>query len=462
MKAARNEYGIYMDVVYHGKWKRARHLELLCGLLEQVERGELLRLMITMPPRHGKSMTVTESFPSWFIGRNPERRVIEVSYGSELAQKFGQSNRRKIDEFGQEIFNVKISKDNASKTNWSIEGHAGGMISAGIGGSITGQGADLLIIDDPIKNRKEAESLTYRESIWSEWQDTLSSRLHPGGRVVLIMTRWHEDDLCGRLLSQAPEDWLLINLPAIAEENDILKRQAGEALWPEHGFNEQWCAAKKAGLGTRSWESLYQGHPRPADGNLFKLSMFRKFKRVSNCFYVGDKIYERSACKIFQTCDVAGSMKSSADYFVLGTFAICPNGELLVLDMFRERLEGPDQPGLIMRKFQEYKPLMIGVESANMGLTLYQQLRRMGLPVVELKPEADQFTRAIPSAARYEAGMVYHEDGAIWLNELESELVAFPNGAHDDQVDVMSYAVHMQSWGYLEERKHGGRALVLG
>lgn len=462
MKTAHDDYAAYMNIVYHGKWKQARHLLLLCNLLEQVERGELDRLMITMPPRHGKSMTVTESFPSWFIGRNPERRVIEVSYGSELAQKFGQSNRRKIDEFGQEIFNVKISKDNASKTNWSIDNHAGGMISAGIGGSITGQGADLLIIDDPIKNRKEAESMTYRESIWAEWQDTLSSRLHPGGRVVLIMTRWHEDDLCGRLLAQAPEDWLLINLPALAEENDILNRNEGQALWPEHGFNEQWCMAKKAGLGVRSWESLYQGHPRPADGNLFKLSMFRRFKVVNNCYQVDGKIYERSACKIYQTCDVAGSMKSSADYFVLGTFAICPNGELLVLDIFRERLEGPDQPALIMRKYQEYRPLMIGVESANMGLTLYQQLRRMGLPVVELKPEADKFTRAIPAAARYEAGMVYHMENALWLNDLEAELTAFPNGSHDDQTDVISYAVYMQSWGYLEERKHGGRALVLG
>ena len=131
-------------------------------------------------------MTVTESFPSWFIGRNPERRVIEVSYGSELAQRFGLANRRKIDEFGEEIFNIKVSSENASKTNCGIENYSGGMISAGIGGSITGQGADLLVIDDPIKNRQEAESETYRDRIWHEWQDTLNSRLHPGGRVIII------------------------------------------------------------------------------------------------------------------------------------------------------------------------------------------------------------------------------------------------------------------------------------
>ena len=457
---AKNNYCDYMQLVYHGRWKRARHLDLLCEYLEHVEVGEIDRLIITMPPRHGKSMTVTESFPSWFIGRNPERRVIEVSYGVELAKKFGLSNRRKLEEFGNDIFGINISRDNATKTNWSVENYQGGMISAGIGGSITGQGADLLLIDDPIKNRKEAESQTYRDSIWAEWQDTLSTRLHPNGCVVIIMTRWHEDDLVGRLLSQ-DNTWVLINLPALAEEKDILNRTEGEALWPER-YNEKWCAREKAHRGIRSWESLFQGHPRPSDGNLFKMSMFCRFKISGNCYIVQDKVYDKSVCKIFQTCDVAGSKKSSADYFVLGTFALCPNGELLVLEIFRERLEGPDQPALINRKFQEYTPVLIGVESANMGLTLYQLVRRLGLPVIELKPDTDKYTRAIPAAARYEAGMIYHFENAHWLTDFEAELLAFPNGAHDDQVDVISYAVYMQSWGYFKEKKRGGRAIVLG
>ena len=458
---AKENYCAYMQLVYHGRWKRARHLDLLCELLEDVERGDITRLIITMPPRHGKSMTVTESFPSWFIGRNPERRVIEVSYGSELAQRFGLHNRKKIEEFGQDIFGIKVSSENASKTNWGLDNYSGGMISAGIGGSITGQGADLLIIDDPIKNRKEAESQTYRDSIWLEWQDTLSSRLHPGGRVVIIMTRWHEDDLVGRLLGQS-DVWKLINLPALAEASDILGREEGQALWPEHEFDEKWAAREKANRGTRSWESLFQGHPRPSDGNLFRQSMFRHFNVSGNCYKVADKVYDKSICRIFQTCDVAGSKRSSADYFVLGTFALCQNGELLLLEVFRERLEGPDQPTLIMQKYVEYKPVLIGIESANMGLTLYQQLRRSGLPVIELKPDADKYTRAIPAAARYESGTVYHLEGAHWLNDLEAELLAFPNGAHDDQVDVISYAVYMQAWGYLKEKKPRSRALVLG
>ena len=218
------------------------------------------------------------------------------------------------------------------------------------------------------------------------------------------------------------------------------------------------------GLSLVERERLLKGNwkIKPVLGNLFKTSMFQRYGIENGCFRVADKIYEASACKIFQTCDVAGSRKTSADYFVLGTFAICPNGELLILEILRERLEGPDQPTLITRKHHEYKPLMIGVESVNMGLTLYQELRRKGLPVIELRPDADKYTRAIPAAARYEAGMVYHLENATWLIDLEAELLSFPNGAHDDQVDVISYAVYMQSWGYLGNKKKKSRALVFG
>lgn len=466
---AREDYGAYVELVHRGRWKRAKHLDLLCRLLEQVELGSIPRLIISMPPRHGKSMAVTETFPSWFLGKQPDRRVIEVSYGDKFAQKFGRANRRKIDEFGMWLFDISISRDNASVTNWSIEGQPGGMISAGVGGGITGEGADLLVIDDPIKNRKEAESLTYRDSLWAEWQDTLMSRLHPGGRVVIIMTRWHEDDLVGRLLKQdSVGEWRVINLPALAEDEDKeLKRSPGEALWPEHGFDENWAENVKCKVGLRTWESLYQGHPTPQDGGLFRASTFRRFRATGTCYRLltpeGERIYDHSQCRVFQTCDVAGSRKSSADYFVLGTFALTPNGDILVLDILRERLEGPDQPILIRRKFQEWKPVMIGIESANMGLTLYQQVVRDGLPVVELRPEADKYTRAIPAAARYEAGAVYHRENAPWANDLEAELIAFPNGAHDDQVDVIAYAAFIQAWGYLDAmQKKADRAFVVG
>lgn len=163
--------------------------------------GKTKRLMIFMPPRHGKSKTVTETFPSFYQGKNPEKRVIEISYSGDLAQQFGKRNRDKVEEFGPALFGHTISQVQATKTNWNLDNGMGGMISVGIGGSITGYGADLLIVDDPIKNRAEAESATYRDKLWDEYQSTVSTRLHAGGAVIIILTRWHEDDLAAR----APE-----------------------------------------------------------------------------------------------------------------------------------------------------------------------------------------------------------------------------------------------------------------
>jgi predicted phage terminase large subunit-like protein len=450
----------------------AKHLNLLCQKLEGIERGELEHLIITMPPRHGKSMTVTETFPSWFIGRNPERRVIEVSYGNSFARKFGRANRRKVEEFGKDLFRIEVSRENRSATNWGIAGMPGGMVSSGYGGHITGEGADLLLIDDPVRNRKDAESQTCRETVWAEWQNTLQTRLHPRGAILIIMTRWHKDDLAGRILAgDAGKNWAVVNLPAIAEQNDSLGRSPGEPLWPEHGFDEKWAEQKKRDVGTRAWDALYQGRPSIAEGNLFKRRFFRSFRERVNgtertyelLMPEGSKFWPAQNCRVFQTCDAAASTKTSADFFVLGTFAVTPESELLVLDILRTRVEGPDQPDLIRRHYERYKPALIGVESKNMGITLFQSLVRMGLPVAELKPETDKFTRAVPAAARCAVGSVYHPIAAQWLDDYESELCAFPNAAHDDQADVLAYAVLMVLWGYFNiEAQETSRVTILG
>ena len=171
---ARRYYADYVQLVHAGRWKRARHLDLVCEKLESIMEGKTKRLMIFMPPRHGKSMTVTETFPSFFLGKYPEKRVIEISYSGELAQQFGKKNRDKVEEYGPLLFGHSTSNVQATKTNWNIDNGTGGMISVGIGGSITGYGADLLVVDDPIKNRGEAESLTYRDKLWDEYQLSVS------------------------------------------------------------------------------------------------------------------------------------------------------------------------------------------------------------------------------------------------------------------------------------------------
>jgi predicted phage terminase large subunit-like protein len=461
------------------------HHKIICRELEALVRGENTRLILTMPPRHGKSELVSRRLPAWILGKDPDAEIIACSYSADLAARMNRDVQRIIDsEEYARIFpdtrlfgaNVRTTAHGSYLRNsdiFEVVGHRGVYRSSGIGGGITGMGAKYAIIDDPCKNRQDANSATIRQTIWEWYTSTLYTRLSPDGRVLVILTRWHEDDIAGRLLEAAEdgEAWRVISFPAIAEPSrgDVHpedKRGAGEGLWPGRFDIDRLGIIKKA-IGSYEWTALYQQRPAPAGGYLFRKQHFRKFRQREEVFELltesGTRRVEKSACQIFQTCDVAGSTKSSADYFVVGTFALTAQNELLVLDIFRTRIEGPDQPGHMRRLFQEWRPLIQGVESKNMGLALFQQLRRDGLPIIELKADADKVTRAIPAAARYEAGSVYHLENAMWLDELEKELTSFPNGAHDDQVDVVAYAVLVQLWGYLNIRtKPKNRAYVLG
>ena len=188
---ARRMYSEYLVKVHHGTYKPLAHTDYIAERLQAIAEGEQKYIIVEMPPRHSKSMTITETFPSYFIGRNPNKKVIATAYSESLARKFGRLNRNKLLEFGHEIFGIKMAYDNSTATNWSIGESGGGMVATGIGGSITGEGADLMIIDDPIKNNAEAQSETIRNKIWDEWETTLSTRLHKGASVIVVMTRWH-------------------------------------------------------------------------------------------------------------------------------------------------------------------------------------------------------------------------------------------------------------------------------
>jgi len=264
------DYDFYVEYVHRGIYQHGAHTKYLASRLQELERGKIKRLMVFMPPRHSKSMTISETFPSWFLGRNPSKKVIVTSYGEGLARRFGRSNRKKIQEFGSDIFGIRLDPESTVVTKWNIDHHNGQMISTGIGGPISGEGADLLIIDDPIKNRQEADSPRYREMIWDEWQNTLLTRLQPGGLVIIVLTRWHEDDLAGRLLQEEPEKWEVISLPALAEENDLLGRDQNEPLWPEYGFDYNWAIDRKKSVGSFVWAALFQQRPAPSGGGIFK------------------------------------------------------------------------------------------------------------------------------------------------------------------------------------------------
>ncbi len=450
----------FMEYDGRGFWRRARHLEKLCAVLEGVANGRRKRVMVFMPPRHGKSEVVSKKFPSWFIGNNPDYEMLLGSYSAELAVGFSRVARNTLLEHAA-LFGVQLASDSKAVNEWRIQGRRGGLAATGVDGSMTGKGAHVLVIDDPHKDAKEARSATIRDNVYEWYKSVARTRLAPGGAIVLLQTRWHYDDLAGRLLEDAKnggEQWDVVAMPAYDEETGY--------LWPERFPSEEYEALRRT-LGVL-WDALYQQNPTREEGNFFKRQHFRYFRSYNDSHYElltpdGSKYVDRARCLIFQTCDVAGSLKTSADYFVVGTFALTPENELLVLDIFRVRIEGPDQPALMRRLFHEWRPLIQGVESKNMGLTLFQQLKRDGLPIVELKADTDKVTRAIPAAARYSTGEVYHLQRAEWLEEFERELREFPSGAHDDQVDVVAYAVLVQLWGYLNRvGKSRDKAYVFG
>jgi predicted phage terminase large subunit-like protein len=418
---------------------------LLSDKLVDVAAGNIRHLMIFMPPRHGKSELTSKYFPAWYLGLNPDKRVILTSYEADYAATWGYRARNILLEYGH-LFGVKVSPESSARNRWDIEGHLGGMSTAGVGGAITGKGAHLLIIDDPVKNDEQANSKTYRDKAAEWYKSTAYTRLEPGGAIIIIQTRWHEDDLSGRLLKEEPDKWTVINLPALAEADDQLGRLPGEALFPRRYPVESLSEIKQT-VGSYWFSSLYQQRPQIEEGAIFKRQYFKYFEATQDGFVLHsgniDKKVSRSACKVFQTCDPAASTKDTADYFVLATWAQTPDMDLLLLDVNRTRLEGPEQVKLFKSEFSKWQPTFQAVETVAAGKILYQMLVREGLPVKELKPDKDKVTRALPAAARMEAGTIYLKRGAPWLVDYEDELTSFPKGAHDDQVDVTSYAVQM-------------------
>lgn len=426
----------------------ARHLQLLNRKLVEVAVGRIPRLIVSMPPRHGKSELVSKYFPVWFLGTFPDDRIILASYEADFAASWGAKARDLMESIGLELWGLRVRPDARAANHWNLVGHLGGMDTAGVGGPLTGKGAKVLLIDDPVKNDKEAMSATYREAAWNWATATAYTRLEPGGSVVLIMTRWHEDDLVGRFLRQwrdeGGEPWEVLELPALAGEDDPLGRQPGEPLWPER-FDRAALEKIRTTLGAYWWSALYQQRPQPAGGTIFKREWFRYFTEAGDMYVLHrpdgtTHNVPKVECWRFQTVDVAASVATSADYFVVATWAVTPTKDLLLLDVIRTRVEGPDQRGLIRQAFDTWRPSYVGVERVAYQLVLVQELRRQGLPVRELVPDKDKVARALVIAARYEGGTVYHRAGAAWLGDWEAELVAFPKGEKDDQVDTASYA----------------------
>jgi len=292
---AKTSYAAYVEYVhkYDRKFKMARFQKYICDCVDKLINNELLNkdekpysgITISIPPQHGKSRCITETLPSYYLGRNPYDHVIAIAYGEDLAVKFGRRNKQKIVEFGKDLFGIELSSTSSSALEFEIENTNGGMISRGIGGAITGNPADLIILDDPYKNRQEADSPIYQKFVIDEWLNTIQTRASAKCKYIVVHTRWNEDDLIGYLLQTEPDKWFEIRFPAIAEDDEPeIGRKAGEALLPEAGKDIHWLLNKKKSYendplegGLRAWNALYQQRPTSKEGNMVKREWWKRF-----------------------------------------------------------------------------------------------------------------------------------------------------------------------------------------
>lgn len=417
------------------------HHKLIAQKLEAVERGEIKRLIITMPPRHSKSVQATQAFTAWYLGRNPGGRIITASYGQELASDFGSKTRDLVasQEYRAIFPELVLKEDTQSKNKWATEQN-GHYISVGVGGALTGRGANILIIDDPVKNREEAESQIYREKVWNWYTSTAFTRLEPDGAVIVIMTRWHMDDLAGRLIRQG--GWDVLHLPALATQDEKYRKQ-GEALWRDR-YNEEKLAEIKATVGTYDWSALYQGNPILSETQEFKESMFRKIDPEEM-----RKIELANNLEYTITVDLAISEKEKADrtaITVVGKSQAKP--EWYLVEVIADRLDPLQTIDALFMLYEKYRPRKIGIETvAYQRSLLYfiqEEMRRRQtyLPLQELKATGAKEMRIRGLLPLYRTGVIFHINTPK-ARELEEELLLFPQSSHDDISDSMAYQLQL-------------------
>ena len=420
------------SIVQWPQFELAPHHELIISKLEAVERGEIKRLMIFMPPRHGKSLITSSIFPAWLLGRHPDYHVIFTSYGQELSDGFGRRVRNFIvAPVHQAIFpNCKLSEDSTAAHRFNTTA-GGAYFAVGRGGPITGRGANLLLIDDPIKDREEADSETIRKALHEWYASVAYTRLMPGGAIIIIQTRWHEDDLAGWLLREhANENWDVLRLPAIAEQDERFRKE-GEPLWPEQ-FPLPELERKRAAIGGRAWASLYQQRPAAADGVIFKRDWWQFFSLRPTVTFD----------QIVQSWDTAFKKGTENDFSVCTTWGVAADGYYL-LHVWRERVEFPELKRVLASLAEQWKPNAILVEDKASGQSLIQELKlSTTLPLIPVKADSDKQTRAQAVTPLMEAGKVFLPQSAPWVSDFVEEITSFPNGAHDDVVDATTQALN--------------------
>lgn len=427
----RANFASYCAAVYPS-FEVAAHIRAVIGKLEQVEQGKITRLQLALPPRHGKSLTATQLFAGWYLGKHPEEHLIVAAYGEELADTFGRRTRAIMaSDMHRAIFPASVISADANAANRFNLVPGGSYRAVGRGTGVTGHGCSLLIADDVTKDSDEARSESVQRSIRSWYSDVLYTRLAPGGRVIVIGSRWVENDLPGWLQKQhADEGWQLLSLPALAGANDPLGRTENAALWPSHYPVETLELIRRA-IGSQSFAALYQGSPRAPEGNVWKASWLRYYREVPEKFQ-----------RIVQSWDCASKTGTQNDYSVGTTWGVTVNGYYL-LALFRDKLEFPELKRQIASQAAQWKPAAILIEDSSAGQQAVQELKAATrYAVLPIKPDRDKLSRALAITPAFEAGRVHFPEGANFVPALVDELLGFPNCEHDDQTDSLVQALN--------------------
>jgi predicted phage terminase large subunit-like protein len=413
-----------------------KHHSIMADAFERVARGDLKRLIINMPPRHTKSEFASYLLPSWFLGKYPEKKIIQTAHTAELAVGFGRKVRNLVssDEY-RKVFDTVLSSDSKAAGRWNTDA-GGDYFAIGVGGAVTGKGADLLIIDDP---HSEQEAKQGNPAVFDNVYEWFTSgprqRLQPGGAIIIVMTRWSKRDLTGQILKNAGKEgvdqWEIIDFPAIMP--------SGTPLWPAF-WSKTALEALKAELPVAKWEAQYQQNPTSEEGAIIKREHWRIWEKdhAPDCDY------------IIQSWDTAFEKNNRADYSACTTWGVFDqvnqHGDLraniILLDAFKGRLEFPELKKQALELYQEWEPDTLIVEKRAAGAPLIYEMRKMGIPLSEFTPGKgnDKISRVNAISDLFASGVVWCPE-TRWAEEVMDELASFPNGDHDDLVDSSSQAL---------------------
>ena len=418
--------------------------EFMAKQVEGVVSGDWPWLILTVPPRMGKSEIVSRRLQAWFMGQDPYNQVITTSYGEELSMDFGREVREiMLSPFYQQVFPGTHLRTGSRSAN-RLQTVEGGLLAfTGIGGSITGRGADLLVIDDPIKNRIDANSRTLRNQQWDWFRDVALTRLMGMGRVIICMTRWHEDDLVGRITNprnqhydpQFASQWKIVNVPHMAEEGDHLGRKRGEVLWPERTSKKFLEHMRR--INPSGFSALHQGRPAPPEGDFFKADHLRTYASPADL---------PKNLRMYAASDHAVSLEQRADPSCLGVVGVDEDSNVWVMpDLVWRKMDSDTVVEAMLSLMRDHRPLFWWAEKGHISKSIGPFLRKRMLEeqvyasIVEKTPVQDKVTRAQSIQGRMAMGKVFFPSFAPWWSDAKDELLNFPNAQHDDFVDFLAW-----------------------